>query len=87
VHHVDAGDPQVYLLHGDRDTLVPPSQSRQFAQKLCGAGRLSYYNLAVTGPNQDPAYGHNLEYFLAGNPYLGAVLLAGLNGQIAANCP
>jgi acetyl esterase len=38
ISHVDAGDPPTFLVHGGRDSLVAPGQSRLLAQRLEEAG-------------------------------------------------
>jgi len=84
INHITANDPKVYLLHGDLDTLTPPQQADEFSSALCAANKLSYYNLTVSGSGA--VYEHNLEPALAGNPFMGAVLNAGLNNTITSNC-
>jgi acetyl esterase/lipase len=84
VNHITANDPKVYLLQGDLDTTVPPQQSNEFSSALCAANKLSYYNLTVSGGGA--VYQHNLEPALAGNPFMGAILNAGLNNTITSNC-
>jgi acetyl esterase/lipase len=38
VAHVDANDPPILLLHGDRDTVVPVAQSQQMVERLRASG-------------------------------------------------
>jgi len=84
INHISANDPKIYLTHGDQDPIVPPQQSAEFAKALCKAGKLSSYNLAVSGGGT--VYAHNLEPALAGNPFLGIALNLGLNNEIVPNC-
>ncbi|MBJ7520515.1 MAG: alpha/beta hydrolase fold domain-containing protein [Solirubrobacteraceae bacterium] len=82
VAHVTPDDPKLYLWHGAGDGLVPPAQARQMANTLCASQKLTHYTLA------QPAslYQHNLEPGLSENPYLGAIIHAGLRNTIASNC-
>jgi len=84
INHISANDPKIYLTHGDLDTIAPPQQSDEFSRALCAAGKLSYYNRTVS--DAVTKYQHNLEPFLAGNPYLGIILNAGLSNTITPNC-
>jgi acetyl esterase/lipase len=85
--HIDPSDPRVLLMHGDRDPIVPPSQMRSFADGLCAADKLAGAVLAQSDDQTNTVYAHNLEPFLADNPFLGALLQEGISGQLVASCP
>ncbi|AKJ31933.1 alpha/beta hydrolase [Caldimonas brevitalea] len=84
IRHVDPSDPKVYLMHGDLDPVVLPNQADAFAAVLCGQGRLAHYTRTVS--DELTQYGHNLEYYMASNPYIGGILLAGLADRLTPNC-